>query len=78
MWNGPQVSGEEVFKIWNNNGTHELYMRGNGEFTGKITANEGVVAGWGITSSNNGGQLLSCRDGSGVLLEPTWDNFVSY
>lgn len=84
MWNGKQGTGETGK---NEDGTYKdpglafkikdglLYMRGNGEFTGKITANEGEIAGWGIAKNDSGGQLIACRDSNGNILEPTWANF---
>ena len=81
MWNGAQgtisstdPTGGAVFSITQEKG---LYMRGNGEFTGKITANEGEIAGWGVVKYSDGGYLLSCRDNTGKILEPTWSNFVN-
>lgn len=62
-----------LFRIKDN----KLWMRGDGEFTGKITANEGEIAGWGIAKDSSGGQLIACRDQNGNILDPTWDNFSS-
>lgn len=85
MWNGAQGNGdiEEkedgtyidpnlVFKIGDIKGTPQLYMRGNGEFTGKIIAQEGEIAGWSI----NGNSLFTLDTefgSSGIHLYPVGD-----
>jgi hypothetical protein len=44
MWNGEQIDDKMVFKVDGNG----VYVKGNGEFTGTITANSGKIGGWTI------------------------------
>ena len=56
MWSGPQGTGDSstdsnlMFKIYKENDEGKLWLKGDGEFTGKITATSGDIAGFKISS----------------------------
>jgi hypothetical protein len=48
MWNGEQIDDKMVFKVDGNG----VYVKGNGEFTGTISASGGNIGGWSIDYVN--------------------------
>ena len=65
MWKGAQTT-EPIFKVDNNG----LYVKGNGEFSGKITANSGEIGNWSIENGGTG-------TGNNILLNRTGEKGVS-
>ena len=57
----------EVFKVGEENGELGLHMKGNGEFTGTITAKSGKIGNWSIAEST----LALKDDSETVVLDPS-------
>lgn len=74
MYAGKQEKEKEVFKIYKDNNTPTLWMKGNGEFTGTITATNGKIGGLflqgGYLTSNENKQSYDSGDYNGVFVGP--------